>query len=451
LGGLPKKAEQLKLLRGGAAAPSLTLDGGAVLFDGVRLPAARDAQARTTAEGIVKAYNLMGYDAAGVSRHDLAGGLSFLRELASRSDFAWLSANLVDSRRQPVFKSHLIKKVGELTVAIIGVTSEEGAVLAEAMVLPWQEVLPSLVANLQDAADFIILLADLPAGQIEAITASLPRINLVIQAEGNDGNQAPATGGTTLICRTASQGKYLGILDIDWRQGTDWGQNRQELLLDKRREFDQLSWQLRRQPTSTEMEIKRQMLADEIASLEKNGGNSSFKNRFQALPATLPDDPAVLAITENIRNEIYQTGKKAVQDKEKSANDLLEPAVLLPYVGWQACGECHPGQLRQWQQTRHAGAYRTLTARKQQFNVDCLSCHVTGLEKGASEILAPPADLQAVGCESCHGPGRQHASAPRQEPMPRKPSAEICLQCHTPERDDSFDYSRDLPKTFHRE
>jgi hypothetical protein len=448
LGGLSKKAHQLQILREASTVPALTLDGGALLFDGVQLPTARVAQARATAEGIVKAYNLMGYDAAGVSRHDLAGGLSFLQELATRSDFAWLSTNLVDHQRRPIFKSHISKKVGELTVAIIGLTAEEGSALPGAMVLPWQEVLPPLVASLQDSTDFIILLADLPTGKLKTITTSLPEIKLVIQAEGHAANLPPATGGGTLICRTASQGKYLGILEIDWQGGTSWGRNRQELLLEKRRDFDQLSWQLRRQPSSAELEKQRQLLTQEITALEKSGGNSSFENRFLTLAPTLPDDPAVLAVTDNVRNQTYELGTKAAQGQE-ARNDPPQPAASSPYVGWQACGECHPGQMRQWQQTRHADAYRTLAARKQQFNLDCLSCHVTGYEKAAPEILVPPANLQAVGCESCHGPGRQHINAPSQEQMIRKPSAEICLRCHTPERDDSFDYTRDLPRALH--
>jgi hypothetical protein len=445
LGGLSKKAHQLQILRQDSPVPSLTLDGGALLFDGVQLPAARVAQARATAEGIVKAYNLMGYDAAGVGRHDLAGGLSFLQELATRSDFAWLSANLVDHQRQPIFKSHISKKVGELTVAIIGLTAEEGSTLPGAMVLPWQEVLPLLVASLQDSTDFIILLADLPAGTLKAITTRLPGIKLVIQAEGHAAHLAPVAGGSALICRTASQGKYLGVLEIDWQRDTNWGRNRQELLLEKRRDFDQLSWQLRRQPASAELEKQRQLLTQEITALEKSGGNLSFDNRFLALAPTLPDDPAVLAVTENIRNETYKLGKKTAQDAD---NDQQQPPASSPYVGWRVCGDCHPGQMKQWQQTRHAEAYRTLAAKKQQFNFDCLSCHITGYEKTA---LVSSADLQAVGCESCHGAGRQHVNAPRQETIIRKPPAEICLRCHTPERDDSFDYRRDLPRAFHGE
>lgn len=84
-----------------------------------------------------------------------------------------------------------------------------------------------------------------------------------------------------------------------------------------------------------------------------------------------------------------------------------------------SCGNCHAGQQSKWAQTRHAGAYKTLAdlpaATAQAF---CYSCHTVSTNGNG---LASPkrgwdvvkdSSYHDVQCESCHGPGNNHAKAP---------------------------------------
>ncbi|HEY8152587.1 MAG TPA: multiheme c-type cytochrome [Myxococcota bacterium] len=84
------------------------------------------------------------------------------------------------------------------------------------------------------------------------------------------------------------------------------------------------------------------------------------------------------------------------------------------YVGSDACRSCHASEFETWSASPHAHAVETLTAVHKQGNPDCLRCHTTGFgrpggfpEKGQP---AEHADLAAVGCESCHGPGGDHVA-----------------------------------------
>ena len=95
--------------------------------------------------------------------------------------------------------------------------------------------------------------------------------------------------------------------------------------------------------------------------------------------------------------------------------------------------------------TRHFVAYKTLEDVQQNFNLECLECHVTFDRKNInSTILSLPPEMQQVGCEVCHGPGKIHASDPKSVNIIRKPPADICAECHTAERDDNFDYDSKL-------
>jgi len=117
------------------------------------------------------------------------------------------------------------------------------------------------------------------------------------------------------------------------------------------------------------------------------------------------------------------------------------------FMGWRKCRECHLEQTDSWQKTRHSSSYLTLVEEKQNFNMDCLPCHITGFPKKAPPTaLYFQEDLQVVGCEVCHGRGARHVVSPK-ENRTQTVTEKICLNCHTPERDDDFVFERDLPKT----
>jgi hypothetical protein len=54
-------------------------------------------------------------------------------------------------------------------------------------------------------------------------------------------------------------------------------------------------------------------------------------------------------------------------------------------------------------------------------------------------------ELQSIQCEQCHGPGSAHVDEPEKRGKPfgilRDPGVQMCLQCHTPEHSDTFDYA----------
>jgi hypothetical protein len=93
-----------------------------------------------------------------------------------------------------------------------------------------------------------------------------------------------------------------------------------------------------------------------------------------------------------------------------------------PFEGRKKCSSCHKAQAKSWRDTAHAKAMDSLkpNARKEAKlkadldpekdytqDKDCVGCHVDGFgEKGGYTIESPKKMLAAVGCESCHGPGR---------------------------------------------
>lgn len=435
------------------------MDGGSLLFKTNILAESGTEQAKTTAETIAKAYNLIGYDAVGVGRRDLAAGLDFLLEIRDKSRFDWLSANIIDKKTgKPHFKPSLSRRLGELKVAVIGLTGQVQAdsklLDGNTIVKSWRDTLPSLIKKLAKKHDFIILLTDLGAGDCRDIAKMYPAINLTIQSGTNEGGQSPIIlTDSSILVGTGGKGKYIGAMEVDWRPGAKWRSADHEVLIKKKNEENRIQRQINQLKDRPELKHQYETLRKRLASVEniiarlerkesfEAANISSYSNKFMAMNVSLPDHPAVL--------ELIKENKKLINEMNRKSPPFGKAKGAVPgrgFTGWTACGNCHREQVKTWQSSRHAASYLTLVEKEQQFNLECLPCHVTGADReDPAAAMGIAADRQAVGCESCHGPGSIHSADPAgQRPAPV--TARICLTCHTPEQDDSFNFAGALKK-----
>jgi hypothetical protein len=106
------------------------------------------------------------------------------------------------------------------------------------------------------------------------------------------------------------------------------------------------------------------------------------------------------------------------------------------------CGNCHVDVQGEWAQTKHASAWADLQA-SGHASAACEKCHtVSGLTNGTGDstgFFTVSADAkrfyQDVQCESCHGPGANHISAPGEsQPIPTfkvfNDYSNGCASCH---------------------
>ncbi len=116
------------------------------------------------------------------------------------------------------------------------------------------------------------------------------------------------------------------------------------------------------------------------------------------------------------------------------------PADQAGFIGVDACTKCHKEPREVWDGTRHAHAYATLADQEKQFNLDCVSCHVTGYEQPGGSTVTHVSGLENVQCEVCHGPGSKHASDPKHvKPVTSKPKGDACVACHHSPHVEGFD------------
>jgi hypothetical protein len=183
-----------------------------------------------------------------------------------------------------------------------------------------------------------------------------------------------------------------------------------------------------------------------------DGSAENQVNRFVALDSAIPDDPSALDVVTAAHTEFTNEQTKSAQTPPSSLSSP-KPASLLtggdsPYVGVEACAGCHDKENQVWVSTRHAHAMATLEKKNEQFDNECVRCHVVGFEKGGFQTLYTTPQFANVQCEQCHGPGRQHASNPgKGYGFVATPAA--CMQCHKEPNDPDFNFAVYWPKIKH--
>lgn len=161
------------------------------------------------------------------------------------------------------------------------------------------------------------------------------------------------------------------------------------------------------------------------------------------------------------------------------------------FVGSKACTGCHKAEALDWARSAHAKAFELLApgkkpAEKRRAKLEpekdyrkdekCIKCHTTGYKKegGYQDIESTP-DLAGIGCEMCHGPGKQYREIHKRMVLEFKRSEvraagqtyatlgdKVCENCHghkdTPmkkEIDPKYDFNLEKKMTkartaFHR-
>ena len=150
-------------------------------------------------------------------------------------------------------------------------------------------------------------------------------------------------------------------------------------------------------------------------------------------------------------DDVAKQGLKAYDAKVAQENKTRFAGVKAPpvpkggkgFAGIEACNDCHEEAVTFWKTTVHAGAYETLVVDNKEFDLSCVSCHVTGFRKpGGSEVVENKG-LVDVQCEVCHGPSSLHVEDGGDDLTLTKleTTAEMCAtECHTEEHSDTFDY-----------
>ena len=453
------------------AKASGVLAAGPLFFMDMELVADRRAQEIAKADTIAAGLRSLGLLALAPSRNDWAAGDETLKKLAGASGAPLVAANVEAPAIAPV--RWTIKDVGGVKLGIVGVAAPDKAKL------PLQGVTSTPAADAvrvavdalkKDGAQAIVVLAAVGRGEAKRIADTNPDLLAILVGSTGGGGEAntqapPAERiGDVLIVETGNHLQTVAALDLYPREGG----SRSGLVkfsdgtgIERTRKREELSgridelrnrvatWETdksvdqkdvdARKADITKLEVEREAL--DRAPPPTTG--SYYRYAMREIRDGLGADDKVKAQMLAYYKKVNDANKLEFADRKPKEPAKGEPR----FIGIDLCSTCHEEPRKVWDKTAHAAAYATLSKQFKEFNLDCVSCHVTGYDRPGGATVTHVEELTNVQCESCHGPGSLHAAKPEKVAVPvPKPSADVCLSCHHPPHVHTFDVKAKMPE-----
>jgi hypothetical protein len=429
---------------------SLVLAAGPTLFMNPELSEERQAQDTWKAEGIAEALSEMGLLAWSPGANDFAAGLPTLASLAGKTQAKILAANL-SSPGVPIASSHSVEVNGQ-RVGITGVSLPKSplGLPPQVTVGDLSEALKKGLAELdKEKAAIKVALVSTERGEALRLAERVPGFHVMIvgksvdRGENNDPPTAPVMIGETLVVEAPNHLQGLGVVDLYVRDekivfqdaaGLVQAEERQSL----ERRDNELSRRIVEWETSgmdpKDIEARKADLAKlrarlvELQAPKPPATGSFFRYALSEVREGLGSDAKVEARMSDYYRRVNDHNKELFKDRKPPQ----AAAGQATYVGTQECAECHEEAFAFWETTGHAKAYKTLSDDFKEFNLDCVSCHVTGYERPGGSTVTFVENLKDVQCEECHGPGSLHAKSEDTDQITLRPAQDLCQKCHHP-------------------
>ena len=280
LGGLARKATIIENLSNQNINP-IVLDAGDLFFKKDKIePGITTDIAKINANIIVESFNKMGCDAFSPGSKDFASGLKFLKSLEKKSNFPFISANLVNKKGELLFQPYVINKHKGNRVAIVGLTSE--FVSSEVTVLEPILALQNIVNKIGNDADLLILLFNASDSDLNNLYSSQIPVDFVLRSKGR---VRSSDGGSKIPTYSAGdRGKIIYRFDLN--------------LVDSNLPFIDIAWS----------ENTNDRINSRLNKMKKGDESAVLEFLYK-------DDPATLNRIKNYKNQL------------EMANQLLENAI----------------------------------------------------------------------------------------------------------------------------
>ena len=421
-GGLARAAAAIAQVR--AENPdTVFVAGGDLLFEGALDPERTD-QDRARARTAARALRAMGLAASYPGERDLVAGEAFARETG---------LPFTRSKRTGPVGFGALGSVPRAPVRV-AVVHEGGsrAAVERASEARRQGVDLVLAAHreglLDDDANRAVLDSPVPVVQVQGRGQSLARIDLFLAGDRSKGFQilpGPSQRDEELDLLAARRAEYARRRAAAQASGSG---GLATALAGKIVEMEEREKAIRATPLPAPPTDR-----------------PSMQVSFIPLSDDLPEDPAVRRLLTRHYGEVARMNLAAAKARGRPCPDVATatPSFIgvdeVPGGGTRDCRNCHTAAFTSWQRTPHARTYETLVKGSRQFDLDCVSCHVTGWKlPGGPCDVASTEGRRGVQCEACHGPASLHAIDPPGH-IVRDPPASTCASCHTPEHSTGFE------------
>jgi hypothetical protein len=451
-GGLPRRWNFIQREIKARGWPIVALDLGDV-------PQGNTPQPKLKYVYSMRGLKLMDYTAVGLGEKEFALPITdaidrfFVNEQNQKTGRpAALAANLQDPKGMFLgcVQPYIVNRDAGIPVGIIGLIGPSVAKQIKDPEVKLQDIsrptpsgaqltdlLPGVVRTMgqKDSPEMLVLLYQGTLDEARALANHYPKLSVILSlSEEDEPREEPLKVGNTLIINVGHKGKKVGVLGV------------------------------------------YRMPKGSPKSFEFHYQLCSIGPEYDSAPGEEKGNP-MMTLLEDYAREVKAQNFLAQHIRSKHPIQTEPGYENSTYVGSEKCKHCHEESYQVWKHSPHAKAYQKLVEAKrpslQQFDPECLRCHVTGLNHfGGFKDEASTPNLKDNGCENCHGPGSMHIknkddkrlqalmnplkTKPNETPAERQRRInalnDSCRKCHDEDNDVHWDVSKwEKGKIFHKE
>jgi hypothetical protein len=332
-----------------------------------------------------------------------------------------------------------LQKMRGLKIAFIGASYDP-------QVTPQDHTQAAQVMRAQ-GAEFVISLLPMHAHAAQKFVSQIDRVDVAIA----QGEADPMVIGETLLIAAGEKGETIGILSLHPKKDRTWvfydgGQSARKMVQERINRLQQEVAALDVGDARKAREQQLQGLHTQLAQMTVQEPSSSYVSwDLQAMDTSRPKASWATRIVKDV-NQALCTAADNIRacPPDESGTER--------FMGTQTCVGCHAAAYAVYTKTQHAHAWATLERDGKQCDTSCIGCHSVGFNQPGGYCRVKDVEIyKNVGCENCHGPGQTHMQNLKDRSkwsaqFVVKPTVEKCLQCHTPDHSDKFNFDVYLPK-----
>ncbi len=187
-------------------------------------------------EYILKGYEAMGYDAVNIGAREASFPVETLRKLREEHAY-FVSANVEDTSGHLIFEPYRIVTLSTgYRVGILGIV--EDTLLPDEIgqgvrITPPDEALENVLPRVEDASDFIVLLAFVNEATMKALAERFFELDVVVGGNVKQPSGTPLAVNRSIVAYNTEKGKSVGRMDLRFIDGKAVvADNQFEMLLD---------------------------------------------------------------------------------------------------------------------------------------------------------------------------------------------------------------------------
>ena len=217
MGGLSRRYVKIKEMKEEGKDP-IILDAGDFFFSTTNLNQNNLKSEEYRAGAILEGYDKIGCDAINIGKYELLNGLSFLKEMSTKTEIPFLSANLRDSKtKKLLFQPYKIINKGDLSFGVIGITNLLPDTSTKIVADDYIQSGNKYIKELSEKTDIIIMLINTDRASQKDLAENFENADFIVTSGSTNltRTNAPQKDEGPYMFSCGKQGKYLLTLDAN--------------------------------------------------------------------------------------------------------------------------------------------------------------------------------------------------------------------------------------------